>query len=99
MNLIILPFKLWMVIVMDKLIDPDKLFSAIRDDAEINGKTYARVKEHIFNAEDELVRCKECWHRYTNEHGEPCCEIWQHNRYTVVRDCDFCSYGKRRINV
>lgn len=38
-----------------RLIDADKLFSAIRDDAEIRGTTYARVKEHIFNAEDEVV--------------------------------------------
>lgn len=47
----------------------------------------------------EVVRCKDCKHRYLNKHGEPCCEIWAHNRDTVVRDYDFCSYGKRKINV
>lgn len=47
----------------------------------------------------EVVRCKDCKHRYTNKHGEPCCEIWAHNRDTVVIDFDFCSYGKRKINV
>jgi hypothetical protein len=46
-----------------------------------------------------VVRCKNCDHKYLNKHGEPCCKIWTHDRDTVVRDYDFCSYGKRKTNV
>ena len=47
----------------------------------------------------EVVRCKDCEHKYINKHGELCCEIWAHNRDTVVIDYDFCSYGRRKIHV
>lgn len=36
---------------MARLIDADKLKLAIRDDAEINGSNYARMKMHINEAE------------------------------------------------
>ena len=44
-----------------KLINPDDLKLAIRDDADISGRNYARMKMHINDMETvDLVRCKDC---------------------------------------
>lgn len=45
-----------------------------------------------------LRRCNKCKHRYVNEHGEPCCNIWAHGKDTVIRDNDFCSYWEMNLN-
>lgn len=72
---------------MDKLISADKLSQALRDDLNIPGREFARVKRYIEEAEDELIRCKDCkrfevcfptpYIKKTHEHA-------------------FCSYGERR---
>lgn len=47
----------------------------------------------------EVVRCKNCKHRYYNDDlGRHCCSIWADGYDTVVRDDDFCSYGERRTD-
>ena len=83
---------------MARLIDPDKLFRAIRDDAEISGKTYARVKEHIFNAEDEVVRCKVCKHWLKDVPG--CTEQIGRCEWAnyMVGAVGYCVYGERRTD-
>lgn len=50
-------------------------------------------------ASREVVRCKDCKHRYYNEHYEEyCCEQWADGFDTVVRDEEFCSRGERKDN-
>jgi hypothetical protein len=85
---------------MAKLIEADALKAAIRDDANIDGRNYARVKRHINEAEAvELVMCKDCKHRYFNEDiGEYCCEQWADGFDTVCTDEEFCSRGERKDN-
>lgn len=59
-----------------RLIDADKLISEIRDDPNINGAHFARVKQHIENApavEAEPVRHGQqipTYHKYYNREGE-----------------------------
>ena len=55
---------------MARLIDADKLRLAIRDDDEISGTNYARVKKHINEAPTvdavEVVHGR--WSKYPDEH-------------------------------
>ena len=45
----------------------------------------------------EVVRCKDCKHRYYNEYNEMyCCEHWSDGFDTVVCEDSFCSYGERK---
>ena len=47
----------------------------------------------------EVVRCKDCKHRYYSEYQEMyCCERWADGFDTVVCKDDFCSYGERKDN-
>lgn len=47
----------------------------------------------------EVVRCKDCKHKYYNEHTEMyCCEQWADGFDTAVRDDEFCSRGERKRN-
>ena len=86
-----------------KLIDAEKLKLAIRDDTEIDGRNYARMKMHINEANVvdavEVVRCKDCTH-YDNDkcicnfHSEEP-QIYATFSVDMTPD-DFCSYGERK---
>ena len=92
---------------MAKMTDTEKLNLLIRDDPEISGRMYARMKMHINEATVvdavEVVRCKDChWWRHINKRNG--CGICRHEVFSVD-DCtidpvtepdDFCSYGERR---
>jgi hypothetical protein len=47
-----------------RLIDADLLWQEVRDDADITGRAYQAVKEHILGAKTvdavEVVRCNHC---------------------------------------
>ena len=85
----------------NRLIRPGDLIATLRDDLNINGKNFARVKRHIENAPAvdavAVVRCKNCdWYR---PHEDGICV----NPYCTksfygcrVRTDHFCSYGERR---
>lgn len=82
--------------IMPKLISADKLTHALREDLNIPGREFARVKRYIEEAEDELIRCKDC----VNYCGfENCkngiCDVDSVSKRAVYPD-DFCSYGERR---
>lgn len=84
-----------------RLIDANSLILAIRDDAEIVGKHYARIKMHINGAPTvdavEVVRCKDC--NYFGGHGMCYCHAAdEHGTPIFVREDDFCSYGERRTD-
>lgn len=79
-----------------RLIDADALKLAIRDDAEIVGRNYARIKMHINEAPTvEVVRCKDCRN----------CGEFDHNGIAM---CDelvryvygdyYCADGERRTD-
>ena len=82
-----------------RLIDANALRLAIRDDAEIVGKHYARIKMHINGAPTvdavEVVRCKDCKYNDHKKAFRPegiwCC-YWG----VDPNPADFCSYGERR---
>lgn len=80
-----------------KLIDADKLKLSIRDDAEINGSNYARMKMHINDAETvdavTVMRCKDCdaYSTVGCADGFGWCQF--HDR--PMMDNDFCSHGGR----
>ena len=82
------------MIQKDKHISANDLITAIRDDVNIDGRTFARVKEHIEEAKAvdavEVVRCKDCKH--CTEIGLPRCRRTGRN----MLDDDFCSRGERR---
>ena len=67
------------------------------------GKTMAMVQSAlkcmIDNAPTvdavEVVRCKDCKHRYTTSKGMSFCKI---NFQFGSKDDDFCSYGERRYD-
>ena len=47
----------------------------------------------------EVVRCKDCKHRYYNEDIEEyCCEQWADGYDTVCTDEEFCARGERKDN-
>lgn len=81
-----------------KLIDPQMLKLAIRDDPEISGRNYARMKKHINEAPTvELIRCKEC--KYYTPYDCVCDhpQMWTTEEAELkVADDSFCSYGERR---
>lgn len=80
-----------------RLIDLDKIRPMDFPSVEMDGLDVVRYLNTLPTVDAvEVVRCKDCEHRYLNKHGETCCEIWAHNRDTVVIDYDFCSYGKRK---
>ena len=67
-------------------VDKDELLRALQYDRDQYNKGYADAKA-------ELVRCKDCKHRYTLQSGHSFCrEHFPLGKY----DDDFCSYGERR---
>lgn len=47
----------------------------------------------------EVVRCRNCKHRYYNEYNEAyCCEVWADGFDTAVSENEFCSRGERKDN-
>ena len=79
--------------VENKLISAETLLHALRDDADINGTNFAKVKRHIENTPAvEVVRCKDCRHlEITGCYGE-----CKRGYMGIVKPWDFCSYGERR---
>lgn len=89
-----------------KLIYADDLLNAIRDDHNINGAHFARIRRHIDDAPEveavEVVRCRDCkyWKPSGNKAGNSVsdmeyiggCEFTNYCR----RESDFCSYGERK---
>ena len=75
---------------MAKMTDTEKLNLLIRDDPEISGKMYARMKMHINEATVvdavEVVRCKDCGHY--NPNGDYC-GFWGECRHPE----HFCGEG------
>ena len=88
---------------MARLIDADGLKMAVRDDANIDGRNYARVKRHINEAEAvELVMCKDCKNWIHMEDGMGDCtnrrfHLDGHADPTMEMD-GFCSLGERKDN-
>jgi hypothetical protein len=76
---------------MAKMTDTEKLNLLIRDDPEISGKMYARMKMHINEATVvdavEVVRCKDCW-----KSADGLCSYQLKN----VPGKDFCGDGERK---
>lgn len=98
---------------MARLIEADALKVAIRDDANIDGRNYARVKMHINEAEAvELVMCKDCinWGAEsgiaTHEKGFRYARCAVHNHKLddgkhigwCPKEDYFCSLGERKDN-
>lgn len=82
---------------MPKLISADKLSMALRDDPNIPGREFARVKRHIEEAEDEVVLCKDCKYASCNPvkltYG---CQHPSGLRGFLHEGFYFCSFGERR---
>ena len=82
-----------------RLIDADALKLAIRDDAEINGANYARVKQHINEAKtvdaEKVVYCKDCA-RCKRGYCTIRKDSW--GATLLVGQHDFCSDGERKEN-
>ena len=81
----------------NKLISAEALKTAIRDDASIDGRNYARMKMHINEAQAvdavEVVRCKDCVHMKNQFHAR-WCNVWC--MYNGMGDDGFCNYGERK---
>ena len=77
-------------------VDKEELIRALQYDRNQYEKGYMDGKA---DAEAELVRCKDCKHRYYNEDSEEyCCEVWGDGFDTFVNQDEFCSRGERRAN-
>lgn len=86
---------------MAKMIDAEKLNLLIRDDPEISGKMYARMKMHINEATVvdavEVIRCKECKH-YA-ETPSDCVPYCSHESGYVgeyIGNLFYCANGERK---
>lgn len=86
--------------VREKLIDANDLLNAIRDDHNINGTNFARIRRHIESATTvdavEVVRCKDCKYHEDEEIGMVYCPNalggW-------VGENWFCADGERKEGV
>lgn len=88
---------------MARMTDIDELLEKVAKIQASGGSQEKRVGEIILaitNAPTvEVVRCKECKHRYFNEYiGEYCCEQWADGFDTVCDFEEFCSRGERNDN-
>lgn len=86
---------------MATLIDAEKLNLLIRDDPEISGKMYARMKMHINEATVvdavEVIRCKECKH-YAKTPSD-CVPYCSHESGYVgeyIGNLFYCANGERK---
>ena len=83
---------------MDDLISRSAAIDALMEQPKLTRSVIRRVLRQVPAADaEEVVRCKDCKHRYYNEDREThCCECWADGYDTPVRGDDFCSYGERR---
>ena len=89
-----------------RLIDADWVFSNLKQTVVVTGKENAEavvkaLEDYnglIRNAPTidavEVVRCKECKHRYWHDMGKYLCEMYY--GMSDVSDENYCSYGERR---
>lgn len=79
----------------NRLIRPGDLIATLRDDLNINGKNFARVKRHIENAPTvdavPVVRCKDCIHALKGANGD----LWCYGTHRVF-GMYYCASGERR---
>ena len=87
-----------------RLIDANDLLNAIRDDYNINGTNFARIRQHIEESTAvEVVRCKDCKYYCQDKINGVIC---RHPALDFDTECfdhwintnpdDFCSYGERK---
>ena len=72
----------------DKLISAEALLLSIRDDLEINGKHFARIREHIDHAPDVGKHGR--WVLTANEEHS-------NYRWNVTAECSECHHSKGEI--
>ena len=81
-----------------KAIFAEDLLLAMREDPEINGANFARIKQHINTAPAmELVLCKECEYATDVGGGSHVCKMFTYGGMGGLnQDDDFCSYGEKK---
>ena len=82
-----------------RLIDANDLLNAIRDDYNINGAHFSRIRRHIEDAPAvdavEVVRCRECFY-YTpvDKNTGKCAFLIGAHQYAVPDG--YCYLGERK---
>ena len=88
-----------------KLIDANKVIKALQlfNDHEHGNEDFfcglETAKEIIEQADEAVVRCKDCRYAHMSTDGRvKYCEVWFPDEAEYLDGDDYCSYGERRTN-